>query len=154
MADNDTYPILSLCATVQERLSDLSLVNGQLIFIQDKNTVALDYNGRRRFYHQITELASESARTSLLAPVSGQFYFVVETGVLWSYQSGWMQVTAPPEEIVYMGGELPSLGKDGTLYVNKSEKNISVWDEETQSYSIVSDKTNHITVSDIDSLFE
>lgn len=149
----ETYPVLSLCATVRSRLSDLAITDGQLIFVQDKQTIALDYDGKRKFYHQIEELATESERISLLAPVTGQFYFVVDTGVLWTYQSGWIQITTPPEEIVFIGVELPSLGQDGTLYVNKNIKNISVWDETSGDYIVVADKTQVIDESDIESLF-
>lgn len=149
----ETYPVLSLCATVRSRLSDLAITDGQLIFVQDKQTIALDYDGKRKFYHQIEELATESERTSLLAPVTGQFYFIIDTGVLWTYQSGWVQITAPPEEIVFIGVELPSLGQNGTLYVNKNIKNISVWDETNGDYVVVADKTQVIDESDIEALF-
>ena len=83
MADN-TYPILSVCATVRSKLSDLVIKNGQMIFVQDKHKIALDYNGKRVFYNQIEELATEQERTSLLAPVSGFYYFVIDTAVLWT----------------------------------------------------------------------
>lgn len=153
MAEN-LYPVLSLCATVHSRLSDLSITDGQLIFVQDKQMIALDYNGKRKFYTQIEELATEAERTALLAPVTGRFYFVVETGILWTYTAFWKQLTAPPEDILFIGVDLPSLGQNGTLYVNKGIKNISVWDDEQQDYIVVADKTNTISVSDIEKLFE
>ena len=43
MADTlNTTPILSVIATNASRLSDLSIINGQLIFIKDKGRIALD----------------------------------------------------------------------------------------------------------------
>lgn len=93
MADLTTTPVLSPIATVKSRLSDLTVQDGQLIFIQDKKEIAFDFGGNRKVYKQIEELATEAERTSLLAPVTGFYYYVVDSGVLWTYQDGWLQLT-------------------------------------------------------------
>ena len=63
---------------------------------------------------------------------------------------------------MFIGTEMPSLGKQNTLYVNKTNKEISVWDETINEYIVVADKTDikNIEVSietatqdDINSLF-
>lgn len=154
MADVSTYPILSVCATVGSKLSDLAITNGQLIFVQDKHKIALDYNGKRVFYNQIQELATDEARKSMLAPVTGFYYFVIDTAVLWTYQNGWVQITTPPEEIVFIGVTLPELGSSKTLYVDTAKKEISVWDASTSTYVVVADKTYELTAEDIDALFD
>lgn len=153
MADVATYPILSVCATVGSKLSDLAITNGQLIFVQDKHKIALDYNGKRVFYNQIQELATDSDRTAILAPVSGLYYFVISTAVLWTYQNGWVQITTPPEEIVFIGVTLPELGSSMTLYVDTTKKEISIWDASTSTYVVVANETNEMTAEDIDALF-
>lgn len=157
MADTNlnTNPILSLCATVGERVKELPLKNGQLIFVQDKHRIALDFNGKRRFYNQIEELNTEPERLSLLAPISGMYYFVVDTAVLWTYQDGWIQITSKPEDIVFIGTEMPELGsaKENMLYVNKADKNISIFDGASNEYIIISDHTQDATDEDIESLF-
>ena len=153
MADNNINPILSVCATTGERVKELTIKDGQLIFVQDKHRIALDFNGKRTFYNQIEELSTELERTSLLAPISGMYYFIIETAVLWTYQSGWIQITSKPDEIVFIGTTMTELGKEQTLYVNKTDKVISVWDEESNTYIMVSDLTNEVTNEDIDSLF-
>lgn len=154
MADvGTTKTILSVCATVASRLQDLEIKNGNLIFVQDKHKIALDYGGKRVFYNQIEELATEAERVSILAPVTGSYYFVINTAVLWTYQNGWIQVTTPPEEIVFIGTEMPELGSVKTLYVNKLKKTISVWDADTNQYIIVADTKEAVSESDIDSLF-
>lgn len=156
MADTilNTNPILSVCATTGERVKELAIKDGQLIFVQDKHRIALDFGGKRRFYNQIEELSSEAERQSLLAPITGMYYFVIDTAVLWTYQSEWIQITSKPEEIVFIGTTMPELGKEQTLYVNKSDKIISVWDKDNNTYITVSDYTNEVTDEDILELFK
>lgn len=156
MADSTTKTVLSVCATVGSKLPDLPIKDGRLTFVHDKHKIALDYGGKRTFYNQIEELATDGARTSMLAPVTGLFYFVIETAVLWTYQDGWVQITTPPKEVVFFGTELPELGVSKTLYVDTSAKEISVWDENTKAYVVVADKTqaNEMTADDIAALFK
>lgn len=99
MADLTTTPVLSVCATVGSKLSDLVIKDGQLIFVQDKHKIALDFNGKRTFYNQIEELATDDVRTAMLAPIKGTFYFVLDTGILWTYQNDWIQITTPPKDV-------------------------------------------------------
>lgn len=154
MADLTTTPVLSVCATVGSKLSDLTIKDGQLTFVRDKHKIALDFGGKRTFYNQIEELATEQARTSMLAPVTGLFYFVIETAVLWTYQKGWVQITTPPKEIVFFGTELPELGVTKTLYVDTNKKEISVWDNDANGYIVVADKTMELTADDVNALFQ
>ena len=149
----DTKPILSVIGTVKSRLPDLSIKNGQLIFIQDSPTIALDINGKRTFYNEIITIETEEQRQSILAPISGTYYFVIETAVLWTYHSKWIQVTTPPEDIVFIGLDLPQLGKSKTLYVDRKNCSISVWDDNDRSYQIIADKTQSISENEISSLF-
>lgn len=100
MADSNAASILSVYTTVNSKLADLPVENGQLIFVRDKHKIALDFGGQRKIYNQIEELSSEEARTSLLAPVTDRYYYVLDPPVLWRYQeSGWVQITTPPENL-------------------------------------------------------
>lgn len=155
MADaNSTKNILSLIATSSSRIKDLVIKDSQLIFIQDLGRIAFDFKGKRVFYNQIVELQTETERTKLNSPLSG-YYFVIDTAVLWFYQDGWMQITGRPQEVVSIGVELPELGqaKDNVLYVNKVEREIAVFDSDSNEYIIVSDRTNEVTDADIEHLF-
>lgn len=145
--------ILSVVATTSSKIKDLSIKDGQLVFCHDSRKIALDFNGRRIFYNQITELESEVERQSLLAPITGQYYFVIKTAVLWTYNSGWIQLTTPPQDIVFIGVEFPELGQEKTLYVNKTEKYISVWDDATQKYITVAEANDEATNEDILTMF-
>ena len=154
MADTtSTKPVLSVCATTASKVRELSIKDGQLIFVHDTGKIALDFGGKRVFYNQIIELSTEQERATLLAPISGKYYFIIETAVLWTYQSDWIQITTPPDEVVFIGTELPELGSKKTLYINKQNRNISVWDEDNQDYMVVGETINSITTDDINKLF-
>ena len=146
--------VLSLVATTSSRIRDLVIKDGQLVFIQDLGRIAFDFKGKRVFYNQIVELNTEMDRLSLDAPLSG-YYFVIDSAVFWFYQDGWNQITEKPEEVISIGVELPELGqaKENTLYINKAEKEIAIFDKASNEYIIVSDYTNEVTDEDIENLF-
>lgn len=151
MAENNK--ILSVVVTNANKLPDLSIKEAQLIFISDMRKIALDLNGKRTFYNEIVMLQTEQERMSL-TPIVDLYYFVIETTVLWVYRStGWVQLTSKPEEIIYIGASLPELGSENKLYVDKNEKTISIWDNETQKFEPVSDYTKSIEENEILSLF-
>ena len=154
MADLTTKSVLSIYATIGSKLPDLPIKNGQLIFVRDKHKLAFDFGGKRTFYNQIEELATDEERTSMLAPVDGLFYFVIETAVLWTYRDEWVPLTTPPKEVVFFGTELPELGVSNTLYVDTENKEISVWDENTSSYIIVANRTAELTADEVNKLFQ
>ena len=157
---SDAKTALSVVVTTAERLSELNIKSGQFIFIKDKHRVAFDHNGSRVIYNQITELETDYERTTLSAPSYG-YYFVISTAVLWYYQGSWQQITTQPDDIVFIGAELPELGqaKEGTLYVDKTNKEISVYDTDSNAYVVVADKTSNsvsidtATEDDINALF-
>lgn len=155
MADATTKSILKLIATTSPKVKDLTIQNGQLIFIQDLGRIAFDFKDKRVFYNQIAELGTEAERASLDSPLSG-YYFVISTGCLWFYKDGWTQITEKPKEVVHIGVELPELGiaEEGALYVNKAEKEIAVFDSASNEYVIVSNYTNEVTNADIEDLFD
>ena len=153
MADNVISPILSICVTTSARVKELPIVNGQLVFVKDLGRIAMDYNNTRKFYNQITELDTDYDRTTLSNPDIG-YYFVIATATLWHYQGSWVQITSKPEEIVFIGAELPELGQEKTLYVDKGDQEISIWDKGTNQYIVVSNYTNEVTNEDIENLFK
>lgn len=155
MADT-TKSILSLVATTSDRIKDLVIKNGQLIFLYDMGRIAFDYKDKRTFYNQIIELETEQERQNLSDPVNGKYYFIIETAVFWRYSNEWIQLTKEPDEILFIGdGEFPELGQPKTLYVNKSEGNesISIFDEEDGKYKIIADKTQSMTPEEVIALF-
>ena len=152
MVDTTAKSILSLVATTSSRIRDLVIKDGQLIFLQDVGRIAFDFKGNRVFYNQIVELDTEAERLELDSPLNG-YYFVIDSACLWFYQDGWIQITEKPENILFVGTEIPELGQQGKLYVDIDDREISVWDEETDKYIKVSNYTEEVSVADIENLF-
>ena len=69
--------VMSLVATSSSRIRELTIKDGQLIFIQDLGRIAFDYKGQRVFYNQIVELETEAERQTLDNPLDG-YYFVID----------------------------------------------------------------------------
>ena len=114
---------IKFVTTVNSKLSQLNIENGQLIFVSDARKIYLDLNGIRTEYSQIIPLAKEEDRLNYLSPITG-FYFVKETAVLWRVEQGeWIQLTEPPQEwIVFTTyNELPKQGKLNTLYITETQ---------------------------------
>lgn len=151
MTDSTVKKVLSVCATTGSRLSDLVIKDGQLIFVQDKHRIAFDFKGKRVFYNQIEEIATEEERAGI-EPVDGLFYFVIDTAVLWTYRDRWIQLTTPPQDVIFIGVELPELGRTDTLYVSK-KGSISVWDDNTNDFITVANRSVSISNEDIVALF-
>lgn len=155
MTDTTIKSVLKLIATTSSKIRNLTIEDGQLIFLQDIGRIAFDFKGKRVFYNQIVELDTETERLALASPLSG-YYFVIDSACLWFYQNEWIQITEKPQQVVFIGVELPELGsaKEGTLYVNKVEREIAVFDSTSNEYIIVSDYTHEVTDSDIENLFK
>lgn len=156
MSDTNIKKTLSVIATTSDRIKDLVIKNGQLIFLQDQGRIAFDFKNKRKFYNQIEELNTELARRELETPINGVYYFIIETAVLWTYRNNeWVQITSKPEEIVFIGTEFPELGKEQTIYANTTDGNehIAIWDEDKNDYKVVADKTQSITEDEVIALF-
>ena len=145
--------IMSLVATSSSRIKDLVIKDGQLIFIQDLGRIAFDFKGKRVFYNQIVELDTEAERLNLDSPLNG-YYFVIDSACLWVYNDGWTQITEKPKEILFIGVELPELGQANKIYIDTDDGEISVWDDETKKYIVVSNCTTEVTNADIEGLFD
>ena len=112
--------ILTVVSTVSERLGQLPVKYGQLIFVKDSRELYLDHQEGRILYNQIIILETEAQRLSMKQPVSS-FYFIKETGVIWRYDDNtWILITNPPsEQIEFLPKHLfPLVGKVNTLYID------------------------------------
>ena len=150
----DTKTILNLVvADKKSKLSDFAIGHQQINFLQDKRVLALDYNGKRTFYNQIEILTTDVERQALESPLQDIFYFVIGTASLWFYDSDWVRITEPPKEILFIGDTLPEFGSENILYVDKDDKEISVWDEQLNQYIPIANYTQEASNEDIENLF-
>ena len=147
---------ITVIGTVASRLQKLPIRDGQIIFVKDKKKVALDVDGKRTFYNEIITLDTDKQRQDLLAPINGCFYFVINTAVLWFYNDTWIRVTNPPQEVIFIGTTLPELGKTDVLYVDTTAEKecLSVWNDDTNSYVVVADKTHSMSIEYVSKLFD
>lgn len=152
MADTTTKSVMSLIATTSSRIRELPIKEGQLVFIRDLGRIAFDFKGQRVFYNQIVELDTEADRQALESPLGG-YYFVIDSACMWFYKDGWIQITDKPQDIIFIGTELPQLGQQGKLYIDTDDREISVWDEETDKYIKISNFTEEASDEDIENLF-
>lgn len=154
VADPDsTSGGLKVIATSSSRIRDLIIRDNQLIFIRDKGRIAFDSQGKRVFYNQIVEVETEAERLALVNPLHG-YYFVIGSACLWFYKDGWTQITEKPDEVLFVGVELPELGQENKLYVDTDDKEISVWNDDTGEYITVANYTQEVTEEDIEDLFD
>lgn len=126
--------------TLQSKLSQLPISDGNLIFVTDTHTIYLDINGTRLGYTDITVLSQETDRTSILAPVEG-FYYVEETDIFWRYKEGWKQITPDNLSPLFFGAykDFPPTGKENVLYI--SDDATYKWDSLTSQYICIANKT-------------
>lgn len=117
--------VLKFISTVESRLSQLDISNGQLIFVEDSRKIYLDLNNERISYGDFIYLSTESQREHLQHPLSA-LYFVYETNVIWRYNaltSKWIQVTSKPnQQIVFLDSQdFPVIGNPSFLYISGVE---------------------------------
>lgn len=134
-------PILKVYTTISDKLNDLSVINGQLIFVSDTKTIYLDNNGVRLSYDIIQVLKTDKDRIDIKKPKEG-FYFVEDSAVLWRYKNQWVQLTrgnVPHIILIDKYIDLPSIGENDTIY--STENAVYVWDNKDKKYVSIANKT-------------
>lgn len=117
--------IVKFISTIESRLSQLEVINGQLIFVEDSKKLYLDFENTRTQYGNFIFLATEIQRQGLKYPLSS-FYFVYETNIIWRYDSGlgtWIQITSEPKEkVIFLdSGDFPAIGDPSRLYISGTD---------------------------------
>lgn len=143
---------LSILSSGINELSDIPVINGQLIFVKNRNIITLDMNSSRTFYRGINTIDSESELKSYER--DSEFVFVKESHNLYVYlDNNWIQLV-DRDNAKLIKGERPLIGDAKGLYVDSSSQNISVWDEAKQKYVIVGEVIHPISLNTIDALFK
>lgn len=115
--------VLKVVSTTSDKLDNIDVTYGQLIFSRDDRVIYFDTD-ERTTYQAIISIASEEFRKKLVKPVNG-YYFIEETGAIWKYDSTryskWRQITTPPKDYVIFNEKdiFPAIGSEDVLYVDK-----------------------------------
>lgn len=129
---------MKFIATTSDKINDIQVQSGQLIFSRDDRVIYLDTDVRTSF-QQIITLVSEEVRQNMTSPVQG-FYFIKDKKTLWNYDgSVWSQLSGEPKENLVFGdyATFPEIGEEGVLYIDKTK--FYQWDAEAQAYYAMSD---------------
>ncbi len=151
MAEENKQYLLSMIVTTSEKVKDIIIKDGQLIFVKDKRRIALDLHGNRKFYNDIGNLETEQERINLTDIEEG-FYYVEESNVLYHYKGGWNQVGGGSNAIIF-SKNLPATGVENQLYIDLVQKTISIWDDTLKEYVKLGGDFNTANVEDIEKLF-
>lgn len=134
--------VVKLYRTKSERLPQLPVRNGNIIFVSDTRQICLDADGLRIPYDPIKIFDTEKERAEYEEPVTG-FYFVSDTNVLWRYaDKAWMQLTPSNLTPIVYGkivSDFPQEGQSDILYV--ADEAIYRWDDAAKQYTIAANKT-------------
>ena len=121
--------------TTSDKLNDISVEVGNLIFCEDTRQIALDGANGRVFYDQIMCIPQESMRIAMTRNLVSGFYFVLDTNILWRLDDvTWIPITEKPSEMVIYGtlATFPRPGAVGKIYATDSH--LYHWDEDSETY--------------------
>lgn len=127
--------------TNTQKLPELPVAAGNIIYTVDIPRMYLDYDGTRLSY-SVIELDDDEARTSKQSPQNG-YYYVNDTNVFWRYYNGtWKQLTPSNVKPIYFADnvkDFPDEGKEDTVYTTYDA--VYRWDKRSDEYTVVANKT-------------
>lgn len=143
----------TVIATVYDKIGSIPVKTGQIVIATDRGMVCLDGGEGRSFMHGVESIDTDYERRTLENPIKNKIYFVLETGIFWTYQNdSWIKLTHKPEEVMYIGVSLPETGKEGVFYADRTKKELSVWDDAEQAYDIIANYCDLSLTTDSDIL--
>lgn len=129
--------------TTSNKINEINVEVGNLIFCEDTRQIALDGENGRVFYDQIMCLATDDLRGKMLPNLVPGFYFIYATNILWRLNTSyeWIQITQNPDSSIVYGtlSSFPRPGLEGVLYMTSD--NLYHWDVDSQSYEDYSKNT-------------
>lgn len=129
---------MKLIYTSAERLNDLPIADGQIIWVPNDNMLCLDMHDYRFTYKTIRTFPTEEARLNDSFAQEG-FYYVEATNLIWRKTANgtWRQVTFSGEPIIYGETEevFPPIGLNNTLYY--TDHGIYNWKSQLNKYNLI-----------------
>lgn len=77
---------MKIVYTTSNKLDELTVVDGQIIFVVDTRTIYFDMKSKRTGYSTIFVFDTDAERLAMENPAKG-FYFVEETNTVWRYKT-------------------------------------------------------------------
>ena len=108
--------------TTTDKLPEITLASGQLIFCQDDRSIRFVNSETELInYQSVVTLADETARTGMASPYPA-LYWVRATAKLWHYDPavGWVLVTPDSEQQIIFGAR-PPVGEADKLYIDGTD---------------------------------
>lgn len=140
--------IVTFYQTVDNRLSDIEVKDGQIIFVSDTKKIYLDLHGIRLSYSILDTLEKDEDRFGISNTSEG-FYYIEETNTIWKYKSdNWIQITPNELEPLFFGeqNDFPIKGKPGVLYISTNA--IYQWNTSLNIYVLIANKTEWMEMID------
>ena len=134
-------PIMKICTTTSDRIPDLPVKNGQMIFVRDVRKICMDLNDIRVTYEDIVVYQTDGDRVADSNAATG-FYYVEQTHVMWRRNSlGWTQITPDNLNPIVIASfdKFPKVGDPSSLYVDDDV--LYKWDMVSESYLPVANLT-------------
>ncbi len=131
---------IKIVYTTSDKLPELPIENGQVIFVADVHEIYMDMRNKRAGYSMINVFATEAEREAVQEPEIG-FYLVEETNILWRYKTQWIQLTPTGLNPIVFGEEVssfPERGVEDTLYCGDDA--IYKWNSSKNSYHLIANK--------------
>ena len=131
---------MKIIYTTSDRLDELTIEDGQIIFVVDTRMIYMDMKSKRTGYSTIFVFETEQERLEMENPAKG-FYFVEETSIVWRYKTQWIQITQSGLNPIVFGEEVssfPERGMEGALYCGNNA--IYKWNSSESSYHLIANK--------------
>ena len=123
--------------TTSEKLSQLSIEDGQIIFIPELSTIAMDMYGQRFYYQSTKTFETDAQRIEMPFPQKG-FYWVEETETLWRWNQRWTRISSSRDNSVIEAEkkeDFPQEGQSNTLYY--TDDGIYSWKNQADKYNLI-----------------
>lgn len=129
---------MKLYYTTPDKLDELPVNDGQIIFVPDSKQVCLDLHDIRYNYSLINVFETQEEMLANPFPNQG-FYYAVDTNSIWRYSNRWSRITSGDTEAEIFYGtseeDFPETGVSQRLYY--TDNGIYNWKDQLEKYNLI-----------------